>query len=87
MEDDSNLTETAAEKLGNIVTRVERLEEEMAQIREQRKDVYGEAKALGYDTKAIRTIIKMRKQDSQERQEQEALVEVYMDAITRLPGM
>ena len=45
------------------------------------KEVYAEAKANGFDTKILRTIIRMRKQDSNERQEQEALLELYMQAL------
>ena len=75
-----NLSETARDKLRLTVERIERLEEEKREIAEQIKEVYGEAKALGYDTKALRTVVKLRKQDRQERQEQEAILEVYLDA-------
>lgn len=79
-----NLTEAAREKLRLTVERIERLEEEKKEISEQIKEVYGEAKALGYDTKALRTVIKLRKQDRDERAEQEAILEVYMDALGEL---
>lgn len=79
-----NLTEAAREKLRLTVERIERLEEEKKEIAEQIKEVYGEAKALGYDTKALRTVIKLRKQDRDERAEQEAILEVYMDALGEL---
>ena len=79
-----NLSETARDKLRLTVERIERLEEEKKEIAEQIKEGYGEAKALGYDTKALRTVVKLRKQDRQERQEQEAILEVYLDALGEL---
>lgn len=79
-----NLSETARDKLRLTVERIERLEEEKREVSEQIKEVYGEAKALGYDTKALRTVVKLRKQDRQERQEQEAILEVYLDALGEL---
>lgn len=80
----SDLTETAREKLRNIVDRVENLEAEKGEIAEQIRDVYAEAKALGYDTKALRACIKIRKQDAQARQEQEAILETYLVALGML---
>ncbi len=79
-----NLNDAARDKLRLTVERIERLEEEKKEIAEQIKEVYGEAKSLGYDTKALRTVIRMRKQDRQERQEQEAILEVYLDALGEL---
>ena len=79
-----NLSETARDKLRLTVERIARLEEEKREIAEQIKEVYGEAKALGYDTKALRTVVKLRKQDRQERQEQEVILEVYLDALGEL---
>ena len=79
-----NLTEAARDKLRLTVERIERLEEEKKEVAEQIKEVYGEAKALGYDIKALRTVIKLRKQDRDERAEQEAILEVYMDALGEL---
>lgn len=79
-----SLSETAREKLRLTVERVERLEEEKKEVAEQIKEVYGEAKALGYDTKALRSVIRLRKQDRTERQEQEAILEVYLDALGEL---
>ena len=79
-----NLSETARDKLRLTVERIERLEEEKKEIAEQIKEVYGEAKALGYDTKALRSVVKLRKQDRQEREEQEAILEVYLDALGEL---
>lgn len=79
-----NLSEAARDKLRLTVERIERLEEEKKEVAEQIKEVYGEAKSLGYDTKALRSVIKLRKQDREERQEQEAILEVYLDALGEL---
>lgn len=77
----ANLTETAREKLRQTVARIERLEEEKAEIANQIKEVYGEAKAFGYDTKALRKVISLRKIDRNEREEQEAILDVYLSAL------
>ncbi len=77
----ANLTETAREKLRQTVARIERLEEEKAEVANQIKEVYGEAKAFGYDTKALRKVVSLRKLDRTEREEQEALLDVYMLAL------
>jgi uncharacterized protein (UPF0335 family) len=74
----TTLTETAREKLRGLVSRIERLSEEKVEIAEQIKDVYGEAKALGYDTTALRKVVSERKKDRREREEQEAILDVYM---------
>lgn len=78
------LSKTAKEKLRLTVERIERLEEEKKEIAEQIKEVYGEAKALGYDTKALRQVVRLRKTDRNERQEFEAILEVYLDALGEL---
>ena len=71
----------AADQLRAIVERIEKLGEEKQTIADDIKDVYAEAKANGYDTKIIRTVVRLRKQDSAERQEQEALLDLYMHAL------
>jgi uncharacterized protein (UPF0335 family) len=76
----------AREQLKAFVERIERLEEEKKAIADDIKDVFAEAKANGYDTKALRTIIRMRKQDTDERREQEAILELYMQALGMIPG-
>ncbi|MEM7661115.1 MAG: DUF2312 domain-containing protein [Pseudomonadota bacterium] len=75
------LTETAREKLRQTVARIERLEEEKAEVANQIKEVYAEAKSFGYDTKALRQLIRIRKIDRNEREEQEAILDVYMLAV------
>jgi uncharacterized protein (UPF0335 family) len=74
------------DQLRSIIERVERLEEEKRALVEDIKEVYSEAKSNGFDTKIIRQIVRIRKQDTAERQEQEALLEIYMDALGMLSG-
>ena len=71
----------AADQLKAFIERIERLEEEKAGIASDIKDVYAEAKGTGFDTKAIRKIISIRKKDHAERQEEEAVLELYMQAL------
>lgn len=78
------VNESDFEKLRQIVSRIERLEEEKREIADQIKDVYAEAKAVGYDTKALRTCIRIRKQDRDERKEQEMILETYLIALGEL---
>jgi len=75
------LTQSAKEKLKQIIARIERLEEEKAQIAADIKDVYGEAKSTGYDTKVLRKVVRHRKQDAQERAEQEQIMDLYLHAL------
>ena len=71
----------AADQLKSIIERIERLEEEKAGLAGDIKDVYAEAKANGYDTAVLRKIISLRKRDHDERQEEEAILELYMQAL------
>lgn len=71
----------AAAELRQLIERIERLEEEKIALQDDIKEVMAEAKGRGYDTKAMRTIIRLRKKDPNERQEEEALVELYMNAL------
>ena len=71
----------AAEELKQFIERIERLEEEKAGIAGDIKDVFAELKGRGFDSKAIRQILRIRKQDHAERQEQEAILELYMQAL------
>jgi uncharacterized protein (UPF0335 family) len=71
----------AKDQLRAIVERIERLEEEKAALSEDIKEVYAEAKGNGFDTKILRTVVRLRKQDSSERAEQEALLDLYMHAL------
>lgn len=71
----------AKDMIRSVVERVEKLEEEKKAISDDIKDVYTEAKGNGLDVKALRTIVRMRKQDADERANQEAVLEIYMQAL------
>ncbi|WP_430911933.1 DUF2312 domain-containing protein [Methylobacterium sp. sgz302541] len=71
----------AADQLKSIIERIERLEEEKAGIAGDIKDVYAEAKANGFDVKVLRKIVSMRKRDHSEREEEEAILELYLQAL------
>ena len=71
----------ARDQLRALVARIERLEEDKAGVAADIKEVYAEAKSLGYDTKVLRKVISTRKQDAHERQEMEALLELYLGAV------
>jgi uncharacterized protein (UPF0335 family) len=74
-------TRFTKDQLKAIVERIEHLEEEKKAIADDIKDVYAEAKGNGYDVKALRKIIRLRKQDKNERAEEEAILETYMHAL------
>lgn len=76
-----HLNETTREKLRQTVSKIERLEDEKKEVAEQIKDVYSEAKSLGFDVKALRQVIRLRKVDRAEREEQEMILETYLIAI------
>jgi uncharacterized protein (UPF0335 family) len=71
----------AAERLQQIVLRIERLEEEKATIASDIKEVFAEAKGAGFDTKILRQVLRLRKLDKAELQEQEHLLDLYMQAL------
>jgi uncharacterized protein (UPF0335 family) len=71
----------AADQLKALIERIERLEEEKAGIAGDIREIYAEAKGNGFDTKAIRKIIALRKKDFSERQEEEAILDLYMQAL------
>lgn len=71
----------AADRLRSFIERVERLEEEKAAIMGDIKEVYAEAKGEGYDSKTLRQVVRIRKMDRAERQEQEALLDLYLAAL------
>jgi len=74
-------TRFAKDQLKAIVERIEHLEEEKKAISDDIRDVYAEAKGNGYDVTALRTVIRLRKQDKDERAEQEAILETYLHAL------
>jgi len=71
----------SGDRLRSFIERIERLEEERATIAIDIREVYGEAKAVGFDPKIMRQIVRLRKMGSDDRQEQEALLEVYKSAL------
>jgi uncharacterized protein (UPF0335 family) len=77
-------TRFAKDQLKSVIERVERLEEEKKTISDDIRDVYAEAKGNGFDIKALRTIVRLRKQDVNERREQETILETYMQALGML---
>ncbi len=79
--DRSNSGTVAADQLRQFIERVERLAEEKQAFADDIKDVFSEAKASGYDTKIMRLLIRLRKMESEKRQEQAAMLETYADAI------
>ena len=81
-----DITETtsqtvAAGQLRAFIERVERLEEEKKTIADDIKEVFAEMKGSGFDTKAVRTLIRLRKKDQAERQEEEAILDLYKAAL------
>jgi uncharacterized protein (UPF0335 family) len=74
-------TRFAKDQLKAFVERIERLEEEKKAISDDIRDVYAEAKGTGYDVKAMRAVVRLRKQDKDERVEYEAVLETYMHAL------
>ena len=71
----------AADRLKSFIERVERLEEEKAALTADIREVYAEAKATGFDTKIMRQVVKLRKMDTNDRQEQEELLDLYKRAV------
>ena len=74
-------TTVAADRLRSFIERVERLEEEKAAIMNDVKEVYAEAKGEGYDVKTLRQVVRIRKMDRADRQEQEAMLDLYLSAL------
>ncbi len=81
----ANVVGIAAEQLQQIVMRIERLEEEKKGIADDIKEVYAEAKSNGFDVKILRQVIRLRKMDKAALQEQDALLELYRDALDMTP--
>ncbi len=77
----SSSESVAQDQIRTIIERIERMEEEKRAIAEDIKEIYAEAKGNGFDTKVLRKVVAIRKQDASERQEQEALLELYMTAL------
>ncbi len=78
---ESGTANFSAGQLRALIERIERLEEEKAEIAEQIKEVYAEAKAHGFDTKTLRKVVGLRKKEPDERAEEEMLLETYLEAL------
>ncbi|MFN4087855.1 MAG: DUF2312 domain-containing protein [Alphaproteobacteria bacterium] len=74
-----------AEQLRSYIERIERLEEEKAGLAADIKDVFAEAKGNGFDVKTMRQVLKLRKMDASDRDEQEALLDLYLHALGMAP--
>jgi uncharacterized protein (UPF0335 family) len=77
----------ARDQLRAFVERIERLEEEKKNIADDIKDVFGEARAMGYDTKIMKKVIALRKKDDQERTEEEIVLDTYLTALGMRPQL
>ena len=79
--EDTNITRPKDDRLKSLIERVERLEEEKNNLLSDIKEVFSEAKGLGYDPKIMRKVLIIRKMDIDERLEQEALLDTYRNAL------
>ncbi len=79
-------TSVAQGQLRSLIERIERLEEEKKALAGDIREVYAEAKANGFDTKIVRKVVTLRKKDRSEREEEEAMIELYLNALGMLPG-
>jgi uncharacterized protein (UPF0335 family) len=71
----------AGDQLRAFVERIEHIEEEIKSLTEDKKEIFAEAKGEGFDVKILKEVIRLRKQDQEERQEHESLLEVYLHAL------
>ena len=78
---DDILTSAAQGRLRSIIERIERLEEDKAAVMADQKEVFSEAKGEGYDVKILRKVIRIRKQDKAKRQEEDAILDLYLSAL------
>jgi uncharacterized protein (UPF0335 family) len=81
----SDVATFAKEELKSFIERVERLEEEIKALNSDKSDVFSEAKSRGYDVKALKKIVALRRQDADERKEFEAVLDTYLAALGMLP--
>lgn len=80
-EENANVGGIAADRLRSLIERVERLEEEKAALASDIRDIFAEAKSAGFDTKTMKTVIKLRKMEAADRDEAEFLLETYRKAL------
>ncbi len=76
----------AGDRLRSFVERIEHLEEEIKQLTDDKKEIYAEAKGDGFDVKILKEVIRLRKQDKNERDERDSLLDVYLHAIESAPA-
>jgi uncharacterized protein (UPF0335 family) len=81
MSDTTDTLAVAGDRIRSIIERIERIEEEIKDLMETKKEIFAEAKGEGLDVKVLREILKIRKQDKDERDEQETLLDVYLRAM------
>jgi uncharacterized protein (UPF0335 family) len=80
--------EVAGDQLRAFVERIEHVDEEIKALTEDKRDIYAEAKGQGFDVKILREVIRVRKKDQKEREEEDSLLDVYLQAIaTATPKM
>lgn len=79
-------THVAAGQLRSIVERIERLEDEKKEVADQIKEVYAEAKGNGFDAKTLRKVVSLRKKKPDEREEEEAMLDLYLHALGMAPA-
>jgi uncharacterized protein (UPF0335 family) len=75
----------AAGRLRSIIERIEQIEEEIRELGEGKKEIYAEAKGEGFDVKVLREVVRLRRQDKDERDERESLLDLYLHAIEAAP--
>lgn len=79
--------EIAGDQLRSIVERIEQIEQDIKALNEDKKEIFDEAKGNGFDVKILREVIRLRKQDQEERDERESLLEIYLHAIENAQPM
>ena len=84
MTEDAQQGHNSKEQLKSIVERIENLAEQIEELRDDQKDIYAEAKGNGWDVKALREIVRLRKMDPDKRAERETILETYMSALGML---
>lgn len=77
----SNEPEIAGDQLRSIVERIERMDAEIADLNADKKEIYAEAKGVGYDVKVLRKVVALRRRDLDERKEEEAVLDLYLQAV------
>ena len=76
----------AGDRLRSFVERIERLEEEIKGLTDDKKDIYAEAKGEGFDVKILREVVRLRKEDKKDRDERDSLLDLYLHAIEGAPA-